>query len=297
MRSTIAILCYNQASIIGRTVTSAINQTALADEIVVVDDGSTDNSVEVLRGIDGVTLICHDENRGRAATRNTLLHAAAGDIVVYLDGDTIARPDLLSNLLPAYADPSVGGVGGQGIEMFHTTPWDRWRTSFAAQSWGPDPRADVPWLFGLSCSFRREALLEVGGFLGFSEDLQVSFALHKLGYKLRYVPEAVVEHHRQDDRASLEHMLFRWWRGGYLVERRWGVSNPWRYAGGILKSLAKQSFQHVREHDWVMLPVDFWAALAKVRGAVEGHRVWGREVRGAPKANPDGANAHPATGS
>ncbi|MBH5335908.1 glycosyltransferase family 2 protein [Streptomyces pactum] len=276
LRCTIAILCYEQADIIGETVRSALAQTRPADEILVVDDGSTDGSVAVLSGFDGITVIRHEANRGRTATRNTLLEAATGDVIVYLDGDTVARPDLLATLLPEFADPAVGAVGGQGVETRCKSVYDRWRVTYATQSWGPR-RREVPWLYGLACSFRRSVLVEVGGFYGYAEDLQVGYAIRARGHRLTYVPGAVVEHRRQDDRASFEHMLFRWWRGSFVVEKRWGRPALAQLGGGIVTEHAKHCANHLLRRDWPMLKTDVLAARAKVRGMREGHRLWRAE--------------------
>ncbi|MFE6776292.1 glycosyltransferase [Streptomyces sp. NPDC057702] len=274
IRCTVAILCYNQADIIAETVRSALSQTRSADEILVVDDGSTDESVAVLSAFEGITVIRHEGNRGRTATRNTLLESATGDVVVYLDGDTVARPDFLAQLLPEYADPAVAAVGGQGVETRCESVYDRWRVTYATQSWGPDRRVDVPWLYGLACSFRREVLETIGGFYGYAEDLQVGYAIRAAGFRLTYVPGAVVEHRRQDDRASFEHMLYRWWRGSFLVEKRWGKPALRHLGGELVVDHARHVAQHAVRRDWPMVSTDLRAALAKVRGMRKGYSLW-----------------------
>src|SRR5947207_1850480 len=102
MRLTACILCYQQADIIGDTIEAALNQSRLPDEVLVVDDGSEDGSADVARSCSAVRLLRHEANLGRTAARNTLLAAATGDIVVYLDGDSIAEPTLFETLLAEY---------------------------------------------------------------------------------------------------------------------------------------------------------------------------------------------------
>lgn len=279
MTATVAILCYNQADIIGQTVASARSQTVTPNEIIVVDDGSTDTSLDVLAAIPGIKVVSHGSNRGRTATRNSLLTAASGDIVLFLDGDTVAKPDLLANLLPGFSNSNVAAVGGQGIEMCRESVYDRWRAEHAVQSWGTEPRSDIPWLFGLCSAFRRTALLEAGGFYGYSEDQQIGYALRDLGYQLRYLPDAMVEHRRHDNRETFEHMLYRWWRGGYVVESRWGRPALRRLVWELIVNHSTQFVSHIGRRDWPLAWVGLTAAVAKIRGMKEGIRLRRIEVK------------------
>ncbi|MGH3699378.1 MAG: glycosyltransferase family 2 protein [Pseudonocardiaceae bacterium] len=277
---TIAILCYNQAELIGRTVESALAQSVRPVEILVCDDGSTDDSLEVLSGYadDGVMVLRHGDNRGRTATRNTLLAATNSEILVYLDGDTVARSDLVEQLLPEFGVPEVAAVGGQGVEVYRDTLYDRWRAECASQGWGPERREDIPWLWGLCCSFRTAAAREVGGFFGYGEDVQMGHALRERGYLVRYVPAAMVEHHRQDGWASLGHMLFRWWRSGYIVESRWGMPAFRRLSAEILRDHGRRLVRRLGNRDWRMAGLEIRTAAAKFRGMAEGRRVWRLEA-------------------
>ncbi len=94
---TISVLIpsYNASKYIRKVVEYIIEQTLPASEIIVVDDASTDKSVEIVKQLP-VKLICHEKNMGPANTRNTGLHAAKGDIVVFIDSDAYADPNMLS---------------------------------------------------------------------------------------------------------------------------------------------------------------------------------------------------------
>ncbi len=272
-RSSVCILCYNQQDVIGATIESALTQAMPADEVLVADDGSTDGSVEIIRTYPDVRLIRHSTNRGRTAARNTLLAAAAGEILVYLDGDTTASPTLVGVLLGQYSSDRVGAVGGRGIEVCRKTRYDRWRQRHASQGWGPIRRDDVPWLYGLCCSFRRKALEHVGGFSGFSEDQDIGHALRREGYDLVYMPDAVVNHLRSDDARSLMHMIYRWWRGGFVVETRYGLP-AWRHLlGNVPVELVRQIYNDLTSSpDPALIPVEFIVAVAKLQGIAAGWR-------------------------
>jgi glycosyltransferase involved in cell wall biosynthesis len=88
---TVAITCYNAEDTIGRAVDCALAQTWTPREIIIVDDGSTDESAELLRGFerthDEIRVIRHDSNRGVAEARNTLLAHANGAFIAFFDDD------------------------------------------------------------------------------------------------------------------------------------------------------------------------------------------------------------------
>ena len=89
MRISVLIPCYNKAEYINDVISSVMEQTHPPDEIIVVDDASTDESVDVIRQWP-VTLLQHQSNRGPSAARNTALDAASGDVVLYIDADAYA---------------------------------------------------------------------------------------------------------------------------------------------------------------------------------------------------------------
>jgi GT2 family glycosyltransferase len=240
---SLLIPCYNQAGHIRQVVEAALDQTHPPDEIVVVDDASTDESVEILRQIP-VRLICHEVNRGPAIARNTALQAASGDIIVYIDADAYADQRMIEALLQAYRLPSqvsIGGVGGRAVDVNTQSVYDRWRTLHAKQDYGLAPRENVPYLFGLCMSFRREALVKIGGFDPFfpinaGEDLDLGYRLLKAGYRLRYTPDAFVYHQHSDTEEKLKRIQYNWYYWSYLAKKRTGF-HPWTLYAGTLRRL------------------------------------------------------------
>jgi GT2 family glycosyltransferase len=219
---SIGILCYNQRDEISEVIESALAQSRRPDEVLVVDDGSDDGSTAVISRYPGVQLLVHQRNRGRAAARTTLLEHASGDVVAYLDGDTVAASDLLEHLLAAYADPHVAAVAGVVIETCERTIWDRWRARNGTRQdlARPDDNAEVLFGWGLSC--RREVGLRIGGFRAAAEDVDFSLRLRRAGHRLVRTPDARVYHRRTDDRRSLAAMVYRWSFGGYVAIARNG---------------------------------------------------------------------------
>src|SRR5262245_1301539 len=83
---SVVIPCYNQARYLGEAIASARRQTHPDIEIIVVDDGSTDDTVQVAQGYDGVRVVSQP-NKGQGAARNKGLEQATGAYIVFLDSD------------------------------------------------------------------------------------------------------------------------------------------------------------------------------------------------------------------
>ncbi|MCB1557882.1 MAG: glycosyltransferase family 2 protein [Alphaproteobacteria bacterium] len=93
---TIGITSYNSADTIGAAISSALEQTYSDFEILIVDDKSQENSLEIIRKTiedrPSIRLIAHEENKGVAASRNTIINHANGDLIAFFDDDDISDP-------------------------------------------------------------------------------------------------------------------------------------------------------------------------------------------------------------
>ena len=95
---SVIIPTYNRALMVKDAIQSVLDQTYSDYEIIVVDDGSTDNTSKVindLRSHSGKVHYIHQENKGRSAARNIGVHAARGDYIAFLDSDDMFLPEKL----------------------------------------------------------------------------------------------------------------------------------------------------------------------------------------------------------
>jgi glycosyltransferase involved in cell wall biosynthesis len=97
---SIVIPMYNRARFVARALNSCLSQDFTDFEIVVVDDGSTDGSADVVRRFTDprIKLVCHEMNRGVCPARNTRVAAANGEWVIYLDSDDELLPGALATI-------------------------------------------------------------------------------------------------------------------------------------------------------------------------------------------------------
>jgi len=110
---SVVIPCYNQAHFLGETIESVLSQSYPRVEVIVVDDGSTDNANEVAASYDGVKYL-RQENSGVATARNVGLKLSRGEFIVFLDGDDrLLRDALRTNVEYLKSHPECAFVSGQ----------------------------------------------------------------------------------------------------------------------------------------------------------------------------------------
>jgi glycosyltransferase involved in cell wall biosynthesis len=264
---SVAIPCYNGEAYVGQTVESVLAQSRAADEVLVIDDGSTDQSVKIIQRYP-VRLVQHEKNRGLAYARNTAIENASGDILVFVDVDALADPQMLATLEAGYDSPDVGGVGGQGIEANIHSLADRWRRAHASQGHGRVPK-DVEFLFGLCMSFRLYVLRQVGGFNAVfrtnAEDMDIGMRVNAAGYRLRYLPGAKVYHQRTDDVESMKRTMATWYSASYRA-RYVNKNQPWRmYAGSLRRLFVDTLSDLIAERDVALARLSWQMGWIKLR--------------------------------
>lgn len=185
-----------------------------AIEVIVVNDGSTDRSLNIVRGfVDrGGLKIIDQENQGAVAATNNGLNVASHDIICSIDSDVVLEKDWLTRIVKEFDDPLVGAVQG-----YYKTPAG---ISFWARMMGYDVEARydairtkfVSQVCTGNTAYRREAIEKVGFFdpaFTYGYDNDMSYRLQRGGYKLVFKKDALCDHFWKADFAGYMKQQYR----------------------------------------------------------------------------------------
>lgn len=190
---------FNEAPVIARTIDSLL-QSDLPLDVIVVDDGSTDETSAIVRHRyrrDPRVRLIQQVNAGKAAALRIGFAAARTEVVVALDGDTIFATDTVRRLLEPLRDPRVGAVAGTAEVGNVENMVTRWQAleyltqqEIERRAW--DAFAAVPIVPGAVGAWRRRAVFEVGGFSSdtLAEDADLAMSLCKNGWRVVHAPAA-----------------------------------------------------------------------------------------------------------
>jgi len=216
---SIIIPTFNGASRIGNCLDALLKQTTGRDvDILVVNDGSTDNTAEVVRGNPGVRLISQ-RNAGPAAARNRGALEARGTLLLFTDDDCVPMAGWLNAMIEPFDDPEV--VGAKGI---YRTRQKRLAARFVQIEYEDRYRLMahldcIDFIDTYSAAFRRDRFLEMAGYdtsfpVACAEDVELSYRMSAEGWKMKFAPAAIVYHTHPDTLMQYlkKKYKFAYWR-------------------------------------------------------------------------------------
>lgn len=200
---SVVIPTYNCADLLPRAIRSTYAQTLLPSEVIVVDDGSTDSTADIVRGMSGrlpagFTLL-QKTNGGEASARNCGVAAATCELVAFLDADDVWLPTKLERQLPLFDAPPLPSLTFTGYTRVSGDSRDLVRV----EGWEPTPGHALRRLMKWCCVtpstviVRRDVLASVGGFdesLPLSTDWDMWLRLAAAGHRFAYLPEAMTDY-------------------------------------------------------------------------------------------------------
>jgi cellulose synthase/poly-beta-1,6-N-acetylglucosamine synthase-like glycosyltransferase len=225
---SVIIPTFNGASGLGPTIASLHRQTLRPIEIIVVDDGSTDDTRAVAenaraRGLVDM-VICHGTRCGRSAAINAGARFAGGDLLLSVDADTVFEPTAVVRLAAAFGDPRVGGaccniaISNERDSLWTGLQSVEYLMSISAGKSMLDMADAIACLSGACSMYRRDIFVRQGGLdVGPGEDLEFSLRLRRLGYRIRFVPEAWAETDGPTSAISLLRQRARWDRDALRI--------------------------------------------------------------------------------
>lgn len=218
---TVVVAAFNEEKVIGNTLRHLLNSAYGGNmEVVVVDDGSTDATSDVVNSIaktdDRIRLI-RQVNQGKARALQRGINAAHNDILIMLDADTNFERKTIGELVQPMRDPRVAAVSGRAMVGNPRTFIARCQSLEYISAFNLDRRAYhelecITVVPGAVSALRRSAVLSVGGISTdtLAEDTDLTLCLHKAGYKIVYAPRAVAWTEAPETIASLVKQRSRW---------------------------------------------------------------------------------------
>lgn len=201
MRISTIIPCFNREHLIGETLRSILSQSVPPAEVIVVDDGSSDGTTDVVRSFgDDIRLICQS-NHGAGAARNRGLQEATGDFIHFMDSDDLSSLNTYQTQLDALRMTGADVAYGPWIKT-RFEPEGCWTQPVAIQQLPlPDQPGMQDWVLRgwvtvfQPCLFRRELVHSLGGYrvdLKPTEDSELLFRIGRAKAKLVHTPETLV---------------------------------------------------------------------------------------------------------
>lgn len=291
---SVIVCSYNGSRTIRDTLEGLMRLDYPSYEVIVIDDGSTDNLVSIVR--EYPVRLLSTVNNGLSHARNLGMHLAKGEIVAYIDDDAYPDPHWLRYMAYAFSTTGHAAIGGPNIAPDDDGPI---ATAVANSPGGPihvlvgdDLAEHIP---GCNMSFRKEALLAVGGFdpifRAAGDDVDLCWRIQHTGRTIGFHPSALVWHHRRNSLKAYWKQQVGYGKAEALLENKWpekynsfghvswagriygnGVTRPFslrrnRVFHGVWGSAAFQSIYQRSPHSLHVMPLmPEWHMLVIILG-------------------------------
>lgn len=295
MRASVIIPALNEEKNLAESLPLVRAQLRSEDEVLVVDNGSTDQTAAVARSMN--CTVIHEARRSRPKARNAGIERAGGDVLLFLDADCVPQQGWFRRMLAAFDDPTIGAVAGEIQTVPTDHALDRFLRSRGYLSQGVSFKHPfLPYGNTANVAYRRAVLNAIGGFdekLPEGEDADLSWRMQlKTEYRLVMAPDAVVLHKselkplaflRQKRRHAYGAVLLYKkyasdWKGPdrNLKETYWEyrsiLSRAMRY--GVQWSMARFGWAgRPNDDQGYQLLIEIGEKWGRLEGAIR-HRVW-----------------------
>jgi cellulose synthase/poly-beta-1,6-N-acetylglucosamine synthase-like glycosyltransferase/spore germination protein YaaH/peptidoglycan/xylan/chitin deacetylase (PgdA/CDA1 family) len=215
---SVVIAAFNEETVIANTIRAVLANGYQPLEIVVVDDGSSDDTSGQVREHFGDTLtLLVQPNGGKASALNLGIAVATGEIIIALDADTVFAHDTIEKLVRHFANPLVGAVAGNVKVGNRVNPLTHWQSIEYVTSQNLDRRAystinSVTVVPGAVGAWRREAILQAGGYTTdtMAEDMDLTWRIRRIGWRIETETRALGFTEAPASLRALFKQRFRW---------------------------------------------------------------------------------------
>lgn len=259
MELSIVIVSYNVCAFLRQSLLSLQKATtSVAHEIIVVDNASSDGSVQMVSDeFRNVRLIISDTNEGFSAACNKAINASAGDFILILNPDTVVEPDAITLALAfMHSHPEAGAAGARMVDgdghylpeskrgfpspmtsffrfarLGRLFPRSKLFNAYYLGHLPEDKTCKADILTGAFMLIRREALDKTGlfdtSFFMYGEDIDLSWRITRAGYTNYYLPEVGITHFKGRSAVTDEERALRHFYGAMTIFARKHLNRSW----------------------------------------------------------------------
>lgn len=215
---------YNESVNIVDAINALYRNSVLPDEVIVIDGGSTDNTVQLIKEKFPQVIVFNNPRKNAAAGRNVGINVAQGDIIAFTDGDCIVDDYWIENILKAFENNNIDGLGGKVLiaepinhieEFWGNLAW-KLIMNFGDEPYNVDKCTLNDAFVTANCAYKRELLFKLEGFSNWfannAEDVDFCWRAIKSGAKLMYTPDVQIHAHNV---TTIKDVAKKSFRNGY----------------------------------------------------------------------------------
>ena len=220
---SIYIPAYNAEKTIKESINSLFEQSILFDEIIIINDCSSDNTNEILKSFSKIKIFNNDINRGLGYCRNLAMDKAQNNIVASIDADVVLDKYWLENILLSFKKDKVVMIGGNLKEKLIENKYNLWRAKYYKQNWGYKSFLNPSFLYGCNTIQYKSTWSKTDGYdenlKTNGEDVDYCNKVRKLeSCNTYYENEALCYHLQDDNLSSLSQRVWRYHSFGYKIK-------------------------------------------------------------------------------
>ena len=217
---SIYIPVFNSEKTIKNVINSLFTQSKKFNEIIIVNDGSTDKTLEIIKSYKNIKIINNFKNKGLAATRNIAIKNCKNKIVANIDSDVVLSKHWLKNITKCLKKKKIIMCGGNTKEKFTKNIYNKWRSERYPLNWGDKDILNPPFIFGSNSIQYKSAWKKVGGydekFKTAGDDVNYSKKISSIKNSSTFYSNNSVCYHLQNDNLiTLSNRVWRYHSFGY----------------------------------------------------------------------------------
>ena len=233
----VVVPAFNSELRIGRCVEACLAQSVPPHEVVVVDNGSGDDTAAVARSAGAKVIV--EPVRGSYRARNAGWRSTDAQIIAFTDADCVPETSWLEKLLLAFSDPTIAGAGGPIQHAHVRSITQRWCVARHLLDQERNfETAFLPFVATANAAYRRVSLEQMDGFedqLSSGGDVDLAWRIQMFGGVIAYRHDAIVNHHIEPRLGEITSRYRRYATGHALLARRWRSCGAERAIGSPLR--------------------------------------------------------------